>query len=474
MAGIGFVLRKLVAKQELSAYGAAFFHSMMAAAGPWIITILTLGSFFLLSRALTGFESYIEFRLIILFNFSFSLVIAAPVANCSTRYLADLLFSKRFDLGDGLMLGMLFILFCFGLPFASIYYIYFTEMSSAEKYQAILNFMLICSIWHVSIFISTLKYYKVVTFSFLIGMLLSLLFVLQYSGFASLAGMLSGFNIGLGFILASLIALVFVEYPPSLQEIFRVVSYFYIYWEIPLGFFLYSIGLWADKWIMWFAPESVVLANGMRMYPDYDTATFVSYLTVIPAMATFLLIQETYFYESYYQYFNGIQNHQNLEQIKKNHSNLNTTLFSVSRQLVLLQFFICVLAIVLAPFIFEFLGIGFIQLSMFRIGALGASFQILSLFTMVFIQYFDYRKGVLLIQAFFAISNICLTLLTLHAGFPWYGYGFAASSFLTFLLSLIVLEGYVSKLEYNTFVSKNVEEFKRLIPEKLETVEDED
>lgn len=468
MAGIGFVLRKLLKQEDLSSYSSAFFHSMMAAAGPWIITILTLSAFFFLSQNLVSQLSYTEFRLIILFNFSVSLVFAAPVANCSTRYLADILYSKRFDLGLGMLMGMLFILFIPSLPFSAIYYIYFTEMSYEEKYQAILNFMLICTIWHVSIFISTLKYYRVLTLSFLIGMTLSLLFVVKFADAASLSGMLGGFNVGLGFVLAALFALVAVEYPSQVKDLFHILPYFRKYWEIPLGFFLYAVGLWADKWIMWFSPEAIILPNLMRMYPDYDTAMFVSYLTAIPAMALFLLIQETYFYEAYYRYFHGIQSNQNYDQIQKNHEHLTDTIINSSRQLTLLQFIVCISAIAFAPYLFSLVGIDFIQLSMFRIGALGAAFQILGLFIMVFLQYFDDRMSVLALQTFFAACNILFTLLTLYAGVPWYGYGFCAASILTFILAAIFLNDYVSNLEFNTFVSKNRDEFNKRAADRLE------
>lgn len=464
MAGIGFILRKLVRKHELSSYGAAFFHSMMASAGPWLITIITLGSFFLLSRSLTGTEQYIEFRVVILFNFAFSLVIAAPIANCATRYLADILYMEKYDLGSGLMISMLVILFGLSLPFSFIYYYFFTIMSGEEKFQAILNFMMICSIWHVSIFISTLKYYKAVTLSFLIGMSLSLFSVIYLFTGASLAGLIGGFNLGLGFILASLMAIVFAEYPPYVLDVFAVLGYFKKYWEIPVGFFFYAAGLWADKWIMWFSPESVVLPTLMRMYPDYDTATFVSYLTVIPSMALFLLNQETFFFDAYYRYFQGIQHEQNFEQIEKNKAKLKQTLLIVGRQLIMTQLFICIAAIVFAPFLFDAIGIGFIQFSIFRIGCLGACFQILSLFFMVLLQYFDDRRNVLYTQLLFFFLNVTLTLLTLYGGFPWYGYGFFGASLATFVVSLYFLENYTHNLEFNIFVKKNIQE----IQEKAE------
>lgn len=461
MAGIGFVLRKLMKQNDLSSIVTAYFHSMMASSGPWIVTILALGSFFLLGQSISANEAYIEFRLIIMYNFSISLVIAAPITNCSTRYLADIIYTKQIQKGAGLMIGMLFLIFAVGFPISSLYYFLFTTMSPAEKYQSILNFMLIACIWHVSIFISALKYYKVITTSFIIGMMLSILGAIKLAMTYSMMGMLAGFNLGLAFILASLIALVFVEYPPLVESVFKVLPYFKKYWEIALGFGIYAAGLWVDKWLMWFAPESVALPTGMRMYPDYDTAMFISYLTVIPAMAVFLLSQETAFYETYFRYYQGIQNHDNYEKIKVNHRKIIEILGYLGRNLILLQSFICITTIVLAPYIFQVLGISLIEISMFRAGVLGAAFQIISLFTMVILSYFDYRKGVLFLQCLFFITNLVFTLLTLNWGLPFYGYGFFASSLLTFLVGAVVLEHYLRQLPYHTFVTQNIHKILR-------------
>ena len=401
-----------------------------------------------------------------MFNFSVSLVIASPIINCATRYLADLIYLRQFDKGAGLMIGMLFILFAVALPISSSYYIFFTYMKMSEKIQAIVNFMLIASIWHAGIFISALKYYKVISFSFLFGMCVSVLAAIKLAVSFSMIGMLAGFNLGLAYILASLIALVFIEYPPFAEDIFKVVGYFKRYWEIGLGFFLYALGLWIDKWIMWFAPESVRLANGMRMYPDYDSSMFISYLTVIPAMAMFLLSQETSFYEVYFRYYQGIQNHDNFEKIKLQHRKIISTIEVLGRNLIFLQGFVCIASIILAPYFFNVMGINLIEIGMFRAGVLGASFQILSLFIMVILSYFDFRKGVLVIQGFFFVSNTCLTLLSLKFGLAYYGYGFFAAAVLTFLVAAIILERYIRKLPYHTFVTQNVQD---MISQKPQT-----
>lgn len=456
MAGIGFVLRKLMRRNDLGSMAAAYFHSMMASSGPWIITIIALGCFFLVSKNLTSNEAYIEFRLIIMFNFSLSLVIASPITNCATRYLADVLYERKLEKAPGLMIGMFFLLFAVALPFALTYYIFFTAMQPIEKYMAVLNFMLISGIWNAAIFISALKYYKAITYTFVIGLLISVVAAIKMATVHSTAGMLFGFNIGLAYILASLIALIFIEYPPTVQDVLKFVSYFRKYWQIALGFLIYAAGLWVDKWIMWTAPEAVTMSNGMHMFPDYDSALFISYLTVIPAMAFFLLSQETTFYESYLRFYRGIQEHDSLDKIKLNHQELIKTILYLGRNLLLIQGFICIATIILAPYLFHVLGINLIEIGMFRIGVLGAAFQILSLFIMVILSYFDDRNDVMYIQIFFFLTNALFTYITLHLGLAYYGYGFFASALLTFLLAAVILERYVAVLPYHTFVTQNI------------------
>lgn len=461
MAGIGFILRKLMKKEDLSSLFRAYFHSMMASSGQWIITVLSLGSFYLFSKNLVSDEAYLEFRLIILYNFAFSLVVASPITNCSTRYLADLIYSKRLDLASGLMIGMLILLFIVSLIPVSAYYFFYTKMTRAEVLQSILNFVLIASIWHAGIFISALKYYTGITFTFLFGMTISILSAVKLSEGYGLVGMLAGFNLGLGFILASLIALVFVEYPPEVKDVFKILNYFKKYWEIALGYFLYTIALWIDKWIMWFSPERVKLPNNMVMFPEYDSAMFISYLTIIPVMAMFLLSQETVFFESYLRYYQGIQNHDPLSKIKAHHSELMRTIVYLSRNLVFLQAFVALVAILFAPKIFEILGINLIQIGMFRYGVLGASFQIMSLLTMITLTYFDYRRGALYIALVYLFTNTTFTLITLKLGIAYYGYGFFLASLVSFLFGGILMENYLRNLPFHTFVSQNVERFVR-------------
>jgi polysaccharide biosynthesis protein PelG len=142
------------------------------------------------------------------------------------------------------------------------------------------------------------------------------------------------------------------------------------------------------------------------------------------------------------------------------------TLSYMGRNLIMLQGFICIASLALAPFLFQILGINLFEIGIFRAGVLGAALQILSLFIMVILSYFDNRKGVLLIQIIFLITNALFTWLSLSFGLAYYGYGFFASALVTFLIAAIILERYTHELPYHTFVTQNLQ---KLLDRKKET-----
>ena len=173
MAGIGFVLRKLIKKQNLFGLLGAYFHAALASCGPWLFTVAALGSFFLIFRNWSVSEDIEDFRVIILYNFAFSLVFVGPIWMITTRYLADRIYLKQVDEGAGMLIGAFIVLFSFGLPIASAFYLLYSNFPLSVSLMAIVNFLIVTGIWIVSVFISTIKYYRAVTASFLIGLIIA-------------------------------------------------------------------------------------------------------------------------------------------------------------------------------------------------------------------------------------------------------------------------------------------------------------
>ena len=452
MAGIGFALRKLSRRDDLLGIVQGFTHSSLASSGPWLITILTLGGIGIVSSDFIMYQELSTFRLIIIYNFAFSLVLSGPVVNLITRCLADQIYEKDVRPATGMLLGALLLVYMSQLPIALWFYFGFVKMSTLQSSAAFVNLFLINSIWILSAFLTALKNFKAVTRSFAVGMLLALVFALELARYHGAAGLLIGFNLGLAVTSFSLLARVFAEYPYPIERLFGFLGSMKEYWTVFLTGLVYNLAIWIDKWVMWFSPESKTMPSGMFSYPDYDSAMFAAYLSIVPSLAIFVYSIETSFFEKYLRFYQDIQEHKTYRQIGKRHGAMMRDLLYSSRNFLVIQISISITVVLLAPRIFDSLGISFAQLGIFRLGVLGALFHVLFLFVSIILSYFDVRRINLLLQSVFMFLNLAFTVMTLYWGFPYYGYGYFLSALVSFCLGFLVVAYYVEDLPYQTFV----------------------
>lgn len=455
MAGIGFVLRKLYRQDDLSGLFAACLHSAFASAGPWLFTVLALGVIAAVGQHTVGAEAMFDFRVILIYNFSFSLVIAGPVFLIATRFLADAIYKRDVSGAPGMLVGALSLLWGVELLIAVPFYFFYAVLPPLVSLAAVINFLLLSAVWLISIFISALKNYALITRAFLLGMALAAAGTLLLAKGYGTAGMLAGFSLGLALIAALLTGIVLAEYPYPVKQPFAFLPYFRRYWEIAVSGLVIGMAAWVDKWIMWFAPEATRMASGLLVYPDYDSAMFMAYLTTVPAMAMFLFSTETQFFEHYSRFYRDIERKATLAKIEQNHRAVSRSIFGSAGSFFLLQGSIAFLGILVAPEVITTLKGNYMQIGMLRYGLLGALFHVLTLFLLILLSYFDSRKLNLAIQLVFLLSNAVLTWGSLQAGFSYYGYGYFLSAFLTFVLAALAVTRYVAQLPYHTFITTN-------------------
>lgn len=456
MAGIGFELNKLARRDDIMGIVAAFLHSTFATAGPWVITVIALAIITYLYGGAADNLELLNFRGIIVYNFSFSLVISSPVFMVMTRYLADQIHVKDVTATPTVMLESIVITYILQLPIALIFYGLIFDMPIGLRVVGFANMFLIAGVWLLGVYLTALKDYVAVTWAFLVGLGIAVLVSWLLSGTYHATGMLIGFNVGLAVILFWLCARVFAEYPYKLTGEFALKPYFKRYWEVALAGLFYNAAIWVDKWVMWFAPEATVLPSNLRFYPDYDSAMFLAYLTLVPSFALFVFNVETQFFHHYRRFYTSILEHASLKRIRSLHTKINDSLYEGARNLILIQGVTCLLAILLAPQIFEAINAYFLQLGMFRLGVLGAFFHGLLLFETVILQYFDCRKAVMWTYAYFFVTNLVFTLVVmLMYGFEFYGYGYFLSASSAFGLGAYILFQHVRHLPYHAFITNN-------------------
>ncbi len=455
MAGIGFGLRRLIQQGNLSGLFGGYLFSALITAGPWLFTILSLGSIVLFGSQLLSPDELSRFRLVIIYNFSLSLVLSGPLTIVVTRYISDKVYQRDIREIPGILIGSLGFLLLVQLPFVLYFYTGYLTLPLDLGLAAAANYILISGIWLVSVFLSALKDYATISLNFALGMALGVVLGVNMGDSHSVPGALTGFNIGLGFILFSLIARVLVENPYPATQFFGFIGYFRKYWDLAACGLFYNLAIWVDKWIMWLAPEAEELLAGFVSYPHYETAMFLAFLTIIPAMAIFFVNVETSFYEKYMLFYKDIQNHAPYDKIRFNQGEITANLLDNARLLIFFQGFVSFLAIVMAPRLFNLLNINYMLLGMFRIGVLGAFFHVMTMFMFIILFYFDFRKPALILHILFLVSNTAFTFVTLKAGFAYYGYGYFFASLLTFGCTYCFTFQAVGTLPYRAFIKNN-------------------
>lgn len=455
MAGIGFALRKLARRDDILGVLQGHAHSAFITSGPWMFTILALAGVNVVGGELLTREELSLFRVVIIYNFCFSVVLTGPLLLVATRYLADCIYLKQVDGAPGMLLATLAAAYAMSVVVAGPFYLFAGGLTPGMTAVAVSNFLMVSGIWVVSIFLSALKDYTVVTLSFGAGMFVGVVGAVLLGGWFGPLGMIAGFTIGLAVIQFVLIARVFAEYPYGVTRVFAFASYFGRYWDLALIGLIANLAVWADKWMMWFAPQREVVSGAMVIYSAYDSAMFVAYLSVMPALTIFTVNIETRFFEHYQNFYRDIQNHATWLQISRNHKAIVIALVESSRNLIILQGAICAVVIFLAPGIIGALGLNYRQIGMFRFGVLGAFFQVMFMFCTIILSYFDLRRRNLFAQAFYLATNVAATWWFSNMGFAWYGYGYFLSSLLAFAVAYLLVAEAIRRLPYLAFVANN-------------------
>src|SRR5438445_3771764 len=169
MAGIGFELRKLSRRDDLLGVVEGYAYSAIASTGPWLFTIVALSGVVMFGSRFISAADMAEFRLIIIYNFAFSLIVSAPMAMISMRHLADSIYVK--NVSDAPSMLLTGILFTFGIeiPLVLGFYGYYVQLPITVRLLAMANFFVVTAIWLTCVFLTALKAYRRSAASFSAG-----------------------------------------------------------------------------------------------------------------------------------------------------------------------------------------------------------------------------------------------------------------------------------------------------------------
>lgn len=436
MAGIGFELKRLFKKEGVFSTIFAGIYATAVTIGPTIIVIVALNIMYMLPPYIE--IAYRDKELLsatILYVFVFALILASPINIILSRYVADKIYEEDYDsiyssVETGSVLIAVFV-GIMGIPFGCamyfighlpLYYIFGTYMFFAG-----LSFT-----FYYMTFITVLKEYRKITFSFLGSLVVGFLFVVIsvfWFGAAIVDAIL--FGLMLSFMLIAMILLFFIKrsfvnHNGNAGELF---SYIKKGWWLILANALYIWGLYVHNFVFWFFSDyKIRVAEVFQSAPTYDMATYLAMISNISVLVIFVVNVETKFHTAYKAYCESIIGAAGKD-IRRTKQKMIETLRRETIYIVQIQVIVNIIVYVTALVIFPKIGIEGVVLSMYPALSIGYMILYLVQCLMIYLFYLDDQKGAPLVGLAFFAGTLLGTLVTvkLPPGMGGLGLVFGAS-----------------------------------------------
>lgn len=456
MAGIGFELRRIFKRNTLASALWGTFFATVTTIGPTVTFVILL---FVLRFVMNYYGTDIADKEFFVASFTYvfltAVLIAAVMNAVVSRFISDKIFEeKEGDVGASIFgvmtvgtvaAGIVFFILCFlmyqtdqvSMPFLIAYYCLGVLATNTFNLMA---------------YVTALKEYKEVTFSYLAGLLVAIpVFYLLFS--------LSGFSIlfslyvslAAGFFVVDLLLLFFCirAFGMPATRIFEFLRYFRMYPELAITGFCYMLGFYISNIIYWNFSELRVQTNIFWTAPSYDLAMFGAILVNLPALVIFVVKAETIFYEKYVQYLSAL-NKGSYILIEKRRANMQNTLKLQLFFVYEVQLIITILVICAANLAFPLLGIGTYVFNLFMVLSLGVYCTLSMYLTILYLYYFeDYRHAAVVAVLYLLVETVGAILCANLSG-PFYPLPLLAAgvtgwlvAFLFLRRRLVTLNGYL-------------------------------
>lgn len=455
MAGIGFELRHMLRKNTLLSLVQAYAYAGVIGSGPWVLSIVGILLIGIFSASVVVPASLVtQFQTSVTYLVASSLIYTGLVQLAFTRFISDRLFEKKKYLVMPNLHGLLLIvLLGAGLVATLALFIVLPGLGLAYRLLMLAGFMLMSGVWVLTVLLSGMKRYRAIVglFGLAYGLIVASALLLRPWG---LEGLLAGFVLGHFVLLAGMWLLVVKEFHPARRLIaFDFLQPGKLYPSLVAIGFLYNLGIWADKFMFWFfPPTSQPIIGQLRASLIYDLPVFLSYLSIIPGMAVFLVRIETDFVEYYDKFYDAVRGGGSLEYIESMRDEMVYAIQQGLGEIAKIQTLAVLVTFVAGPWLLDTLGISRLYLPLLHVQVGGAGLQVGLMAVLNVFFYLDQRRTVLLLCAMFVVLNVVLTGLTLVFGAALYGYGFALATLLTLAAGLLLLSRRLHRLEYQTFM----------------------
>jgi len=454
MAGIGFEFRKLLQKDTYWGLVQAYGYSGIVSSGPWILSIvgiLLVGIYSM--TVVVPPAAVVQFQTAVTHLFCWSLILTGIVQLAFTRYLADRMFEKRNDLVTPGFNGLLMIVtLCAGIIGLIGALVLFPESSNLFRLLMMAGYVIMSAIWCATIILAGLKQYKLIVGMFGIGYVIVVGGALLMRSWG-IEGLMLGFVLGHFVLLMGMLMMIFRNYPSEVFTGFDFLDRRKIYFALVFAGLFYNLGIWIDKIMFWYNPETGTQMIGyLHASLIYDLPVFLAYLSIMPGMAVFLVRIETDFVDFYQKFYDAVRDGGSLDYLEEIRDEMVYAIKQGIFEIIKIQGITVLIVFIAGPAMLRWAGISELHLPLLYVQVVGASLQVVLLGLLNVFFYLDKRTIVAILTGSFVVLNIALTWLSFQLGPAFYGYGYAVAVLIVVLWAMNWLERRLAALEYETFM----------------------
>ena len=454
MAGIGFQLNRIAREGGLGGVANAALHGAFISAGPWLFTAFAV---LMLQQWTAGHLDQAEnaaIHSIIVYCFTASTVIAAPVAMVATRMTSDSIFVGNPGAVPGIFLAALAWVTVPAVIAGGFLFGVLVALPPGKFLFAMAIMTLLTHIWIAGPFLTTAKRHVPILAAYAIGSGVTALSIMLFD-VVDPAMVLVALAAGLAVTLAMLSIAICEEYPAG-ADMAKL-------WDgskrqallLGVAGLANALAIWVDKWILWFGDESVQTIGKLRINPINDQASFLGLLTLVPGLTIVLITTETRFsvaFKTLVDRCTGTATYRNIEKARQE---VARTIMRDLRLLAATQAIVASLIWILAPEILRVLGSDMRGLFALRFTAIGAVFHIIAIHATIVMSYYDLFDRVLAVWVVFVLASIVATLASLDGGFASFGWGYMVGALASATLAIALAAEATTRLNYLLFVGNN-------------------
>ncbi|MBX0312615.1 MAG: exopolysaccharide Pel transporter PelG, partial [Sulfurihydrogenibium sp.] len=349
----------------------------------------------------------------------------------------------------GNMLLNMILAFIISLIFSVIF---FKEQGAAFIILYVLIFTIMCGLWIVNVVLTGFKSYKFIVFSFAVAYITFFLLALYMARY-DLTGLMFSFFVGQAALFFLLLGYFIKTHYSDKIISFDFFDRHKIYISLIFSGFFYNLGIWIDKFIFWFYPDtSIQILGPIRASIVYDIPMFLAYIAIAPGMAVFFLKLETEFADYYDRYYRAVREGATLNKIYQFGDNMILSARSVIFDTLRIQGIAFVFFLIFDTLLFKIFKLSLLYIPLFHVLMVGTYLQLIFMTLLAILNYFDRRREALYLSILFAVSNAVFTYVSILLGPYFYGYGYVLSLFISDLLAIILLRRFLDEIHYQTFM----------------------